>query len=35
MMKIRKEMDGVQVEKNDVEQLMEKLKRFGVQLAEE
>ena len=35
MMKIRKEMDGVQVEKNDVEQLMEKLKRCGVQLAEE
>ena len=35
MMKIRKEMDGVHVEKNDVEQLMEKLKRFGVQLAEE
>ena len=35
MMKIRKEMDGAKVEKSDVEQLMEKLKRFGVQLAEE
>ncbi|MBR4580667.1 MAG: GTP pyrophosphokinase family protein [Lachnospiraceae bacterium] len=35
MMKIRKEMDGVEPEKSEVEQLMEKLKRFGVQLAEE
>ncbi len=35
MMKIRKEMDGIEPEKSEVEQLLEKLKRFGIQLPEE
>ena len=35
MMKTRKEMDGIEPEKSEVEQLLEKLKRFGIQLPEE
>ena len=34
MLDIRKEMDGVENESSDIDQLMEKLKRFGVSLDE-
>ena len=34
MLDIRKEMDGAQTEQSDVEKLMEKLERFGINLAE-